>query len=133
MRIYHHVEMEPYSGRIRDLNSSRNFDGGNSPDPSPPDVYWYQDPRHLWDNWRIIPTADMTPAQRINALARFVIVVSLILLLTGWGPWLLFLVVGLLLTYVLSKTQQRPPPEPPLVEYYQCPPRRRWGYCLHRS
>lgn len=106
----------------------------------PRDAYWWQDLSQLWADWRIIPGPAMTNAQRINALARFVIVVAVILLLIKGGTaWLVFLVVGLVLTLVLSKLQQTPgqvireEENSRLVEHYQCQPPTCSGFRARRS
>lgn len=71
------------------------------------DPFWFDEPGILWRRDRLIefvPTADMSMAERYNAIARLSGYVSIVLYLwSSRSSWLWLLPVTLLVTYVLQR------------------------------
>jgi len=82
--------------------------------------YWYINPIALLQSTRLVPTPDLTKQERVNAFARLIILVTLILFLFGFGNWWLFLIFGLGLSILFGIIESQQP-STDLVEYYQCP------------
>ena len=78
--------------------------------------FWLEDPKALWLHWGILPNCQMTDAQRLNALTRLIILISLIMLLFGLCRWYLFLLLGLGLVIILWYTTR---PKPIIENYCQ--------------
>ena len=82
-------------------------------------TYWYQNPAVLLrPPYRIFPSPEMTLAQRSNAFALLILVVSLVLFMIGYKGWWMFLLFGLAVVLVVAIVEQA---RAPVVEYYQCP------------
>jgi hypothetical protein len=82
--------------------------------------FWLEDPSALFQQLTIIPNCGMTEAERLNAMTRLILVITLILYLLHFGSWLLFLILGLLLViflYYINKRSGR-------IDHYRCYRRR---------
>ena len=70
--------------------------------------FWIDDPCEIFDI-RIFPTADMTKDEKLNALTRLTILVSIALYASKYNQWYIFLIVSLLLIMAV-KTRNKTPP-----------------------
>ena len=69
--------------------------------------FWLNDPKALLCNFNIMPTADMSVAQRLNALTRLLLVVTVVLYVLDYEQYLSVLILGLLLIVFLSCNMPR--------------------------
>ena len=86
------------------------------------EVFWLNTPSILFSNglWlKFIPTKDMTTTQKLNALARYFIYLSLFLYLVKPDPKYIWIVIlGLTLTIVLFKYSQKQAPEDTTEKFF---------------
>lgn len=63
---------------------------------------WLKNPKRLIGS-QILPEWDMTQLERLNALTRLIILITLILIIAFWGTWvwLKFLICGLVVIIIL--------------------------------
>lgn len=66
-----------------------------------PNAFWFEDPSALFQTFDIIPNADMTDAERLNAMTRVIIVISAIMFVVKFPAWWLFLVLGIIVVIIL--------------------------------
>lgn len=66
--------------------------------------FWLNDPNVLWQNFKIIPTADMSNAERLNAITRLLVLITIILYAAGYEMYYVVLLLGILLIVVLRST-----------------------------
>lgn len=64
---------------------------------------WLEDPSVLFRHWAIFPNCEMNTIQRLNALTRLILVITVVLwFFGGFGVrWWLFAVLGLLFVLVI--------------------------------
>ena len=63
--------------------------------------FWLYDPMVLLKNLKILPTADMTNSERLNALTRLLLIITTILYVFNYEQWVTVLGLGLLLIIIL--------------------------------
>ena len=66
------------------------------------DVFWAKDPCVLFQNMAVFPTPDMTKNEKLNALSRLAIAVSVIMYFMEYQHWFVFLVLSLLVIVILA-------------------------------
>lgn len=66
------------------------------------DLFWAKDPCVLFQNFAIFPTPDMTKNEKLNALTRLAIMVSIIMYFMEYQHWFIFLVLSLLVIVILA-------------------------------
>ncbi len=66
------------------------------------DLFWAKDPGVLFQNFAIFPTPEMTKNEKLNALTRLTIVVSIIMYFMEYQHWFIFLVLSLLVIVILA-------------------------------
>jgi len=66
------------------------------------DLFWAKDPCVLFQNFTIFPTPDMTKNEKLNALTRLAIVVSIIMYFMEYQHWFVFLILSLLVIVILA-------------------------------
>lgn len=66
------------------------------------DLFWAKDPGVLFQNFAIFPTPNMTKNEKLNALTRLAIVVSIIMYFMEYQHWFIFLVLSLLVIVILA-------------------------------
>lgn len=84
----------------------------------PIDQTWIENPSILFRNYTLIPSCGMTEAERLNAITRLIIVITVILFFIPIASWWIFFLLGLglvLLLYFTSKNKNDQ-----LVENYRC-------------
>ena len=69
--------------------------------------FWLNDPNVLWQNFNIIPTTDMSNAERLNAITRLLILLTIGLYASGYEMYYVVLLLGILLVVVLRSTCPR--------------------------
>lgn len=70
--------------------------------------FWSDDPNVIFKSCNIIPTADMTDAERLNALTRLLIIVSVGLYFYGYDEYYTVLLGGMVLIILLrSKSRHQ--------------------------
>jgi len=66
------------------------------------DVFWAKDPGVLFRSFAIFPTPDMTKNEKLNALTRLAIAVSIIMYYMEYQHWFIFLILSLLVIVILA-------------------------------
>jgi hypothetical protein len=66
------------------------------------DLFWAKDPCVLFQNFAILPTPDMTKNEKLNALTRLAIAVSIIMYFMEYQHWFIFLILSLLVIVILA-------------------------------
>lgn len=72
--------------------------------------FWLEDPSVLFTNLEVVPKKDMTQNEKLNAMTRLIVVVSLVLLVMNKPWWVTFLIVGVVavaLVKALDKDNRR--------------------------
>lgn len=70
------------------------------------DPFWLSDPTILFRKLDIIPNRQMTNAERLNALTRLLLIITLGMFILGYDQYLTVLILGLLLIIILRSTQK---------------------------
>lgn len=63
--------------------------------------FWLQDPCVLFMDFAFIPTKDMSRIEKLNALTRLVLIISVVMYFLKYKQWSTFLVCGILLVIVI--------------------------------
>ena len=63
--------------------------------------FWIKDPCVLFSDPQLIPTSNMTKAEKLNALSRLVIVIAIGMYFMKYDNWLVFLTLSLLIIVLL--------------------------------
>lgn len=74
------------------------------------ELFWVEEPSSLYETLRIIPTDDMTDAERLNVITRIVIVISAVMYMVKFPFWWVFLLLALLViitVWSMNKEQYR--------------------------
>jgi hypothetical protein len=66
------------------------------------DLFWAKDPTVLFQNFVVFPTPDMTKDEKLNALTRLAIMVSIIMYFMEYQHWFIFLILSLLVIVILA-------------------------------
>ncbi len=66
------------------------------------DLFWAKDPGVLFQNFAVFPTPDMTKNEKLNALTRLAIVISIIMYFMEYQHWFIFLILSLLVIVILA-------------------------------
>ena len=77
--------------------------------------FWLEDPTVLVRNFHILPTIMMTQTERLNALTRLIIIITILLFVLKMSYWFIFLFLGLIIVIGLHHTSERKK-----EEYYNC-------------
>lgn len=64
--------------------------------------FWVEDPCILFSDMAFFPTADMTKAEKLNALTRLAIVIAIVMYFMKYEYWFTFLVLSVLIIVVLN-------------------------------
>jgi hypothetical protein len=103
-------------------NTRRDLSYFNDPVWNPPTVpFWIHDPRVLFQTFELISTDNMSSSERLNALTRSIIIISIILFTVRFPLWWLILLLGLIIVVILWMWEQyylnRPPcRRPPIIQ-----------------
>lgn len=76
--------------------------------------FWLEDWRSLFNTYTLLPTYEMSEAERLNAITRLIIVIAIILAIMRVGSWILFLILGIILIIILWYIQK------PKIEHLKC-------------
>jgi len=71
--------------------------------------FWIEDPCILFTDLVFFPTVDMTQEQKLNALTRLALVISIVMYMMEYKQWLNFLLIAVLLLIIVqysTKTKQ---------------------------
>lgn len=98
------------------MSSDRNTDRG--PRENKIDKTWIDDPSTIFRNYTLIPSYGMTEAERLNAITRLIIVITVVLFFIPIASWWIFLLLGLGLVVVLYLTSKNKNDR--VVENYRC-------------
>ncbi len=66
---------------------------------------WLNDPKALFDSMNIIPDSSMTNAERLNALTRLLILITLGMYFVGYENYFTVFVLGMILIVILRNNQ----------------------------
>lgn len=64
--------------------------------------FWIKDPCVLFSDPQFVPTSNMTKAEKLNAISRLVIVISIVMYCMKYENWLYFLLISLLIIILLN-------------------------------
>ena len=64
-----------------------------------PERFCFQDPSSLFRSMALVPHSEMTEAERLNVLVRWVILITLLLFLFRVREWWIFFLGGLLIVF----------------------------------
>ena len=70
------------------------------------DNFWLDDPIKLFSNLNFVAKCDMTDNERLNAITRMLIIVSIILFYTKVKYWWVVLATGLLTIILINKKEE---------------------------
>jgi hypothetical protein len=98
------------------MSSDRNADRG--PRENKIDKTWIDDPSTIFQNYALIPSYGMTEAERLNAITRLIIVITVILFFIPIASWWIFFLLGLGLVVILYLTSKNKNDR--VVENYRC-------------
>jgi len=83
------------------------------------DIIWLERPLNLITSLRLFPSKNSTFDQKVNALTRLLIVISIILAVMKWKHWYLILIVGLpLIVQVYLSRDSNPKVKNDYNEYF---------------
>lgn len=63
--------------------------------------FWFEDPSALFQTFDIIPTNNMTDAERLNAMTRVIIIIAAIMFVVKFPAWWMFLIIGIIVVIIL--------------------------------
>lgn len=86
--------------------------------------FWIDDPKKLFQTWEIVPNDAMSEGERLNAMSRVIIIVSVIMLFARFPAWWIFLLLGLLVVVVLWYTIKGRVERDKQIEYLRKPRNR---------
>lgn len=78
--------------------------------------FWLNDPQALFCSLNVIPTSDMTNAERLNALTRLLLLVTFGMYLLGYDQYLTVFILGIILIIVLYSYQMQENFQPEISE-----------------
>lgn len=64
-------------------------------------MFWIEDPSALFQTFDVIPDMNMTDAERLNAMTRVIIIITVIMFLFKFQAWWLFLCLGLIVVIII--------------------------------
>lgn len=70
------------------------------------DPFWLSKPSILFQTWDFIPNQNMTNAERLNALTRLLLLITIGMYLLGYDQYLTVLILGIMLIIVLRSTRK---------------------------
>ena len=70
------------------------------------DQFWLNNPKVLFTTWDFIPTQKMTNSERLNALTRLLIIITVGMYFMGYDQYFTVLALGILLIIILRSTQK---------------------------
>lgn len=80
--------------------------------------FWLEDPNELLSNFEVFPSQDHTWEQKLNAVTRLIIVITIVLIVLKWESWLTFLLISLVLiifVYLLKNKSSKTCHSPKLM------------------
>jgi len=107
--------LDRINGKILSLNSIPKYNGINQLDNSIMEAsqlhpamnstiqskIWIEDPTVLFQTLDIMPDANMTNAERLNAMTRVIIIITAIMFILKFPVWWLFLGLGLIVVIII--------------------------------
>lgn len=78
--------------------------------------FWLNDPKVLFNSTIVLPTVDMTNAEKLNALTRLLIVITAGMYFLGYEQYYTVLALGIILIVILRSNQPRENFEPRITE-----------------
>lgn len=82
--------------------------------------FWVEDPLSLFRSLAIIPRPEMTDAQRFNAMTRLILIIAILLFFIPIASWIVFLLCGLILLFLVYSVTRRSRPSHVKIENYRC-------------
>ena len=81
--------------------------------------FWLQNPKNIFAKPHILPECDMSQEEKLNALTRLVILITIILFIAFWGTWvwIKFLLCSLIVILILWLSVRNDPVQ---VAHYTC-------------
>jgi hypothetical protein len=71
------------------------------------DKFWTEDPCILFTNITLFPTKNMVKSEKLNALTRLVIIISLLLYLMENDNWFVFLTLSILIIIIMNYKEEQ--------------------------
>ena len=78
--------------------------------------FWLNDPNSLFSSINVLPTREMTNAERLNALTRLLLVITVGMYFLGYDQYFTVLALGILLIIILRSYQPQENFEPRITE-----------------
>lgn len=99
----------PYPSKLSKSRNTSSYLDDPLWNPPPPKVtpFWINDPRALFSSTDLVSRDNMTNAERLNALTRVIVIISIIMFLVRFPLWWLFLLIGLIFVIILFYMEQR--------------------------
>jgi len=72
--------------------------------------FWIEDPAVLFSDLQFLPVQGMTREEKLNALTRLSVLISIGMNLAGWNEWLTFLLGSVLITTIINYSNKIPNP-----------------------
>ena len=66
------------------------------------DNFWVEEPCILFNDMAFLPTKDMTQQEKLNALTRLVIIISIVMYFTDYEYWFPFLTLSILFIIIIN-------------------------------
>lgn len=113
------VFFQPNDPSRRDDRKNRRMDEDATTIPADKgrgrEPFWIQDPRALCMSFTILPSPEMTEAQRFNTMTRLILIITIFLFFIPLASWIIFLVCGIILLVIIYSLSS---PRPKIDNYY---------------
>ncbi|MFS8158624.1 MAG: hypothetical protein ACMG6E_00155 [Candidatus Roizmanbacteria bacterium] len=80
--------------------------------------FWLENPGILVSELRLLPRENDSVEMKLNAVTRLVILIAIILALSGWRHWLVFLIVAMVLIIFLYLLNCKLQGDPAFIEHF---------------
>ena len=68
--------------------------------------FWIYNPSKLFSSLSIIPSKDMNIGDRLNALTRLIILLTLIFYILGFEQWYTIIIIGIIILFIIKMSSQ---------------------------
>lgn len=78
--------------------------------------FWLDDPKALFSSWNVIPNSEMTNAERLNALTRLLLIITVGMYFLDYDQYLTVFFLGIMLIVILRSYLPREGFQPEITE-----------------
>ena len=97
--MYNKSDLLPLIDPRKNYGISNKFENGNK------NEFWITDPSILIEVLDIVPHDNMNDEERLNALTRIILIISLIMYIIKFEGWIIFLFLGIAFTVCIYGTK----------------------------